>query len=413
MNKRLSGILKIRLVASVFNRLSTDSLIIYATIFMVEKMGSELAGATTIGILLVGFITNLYGGTYSDAKPNRWILPLGWGGHTFVMFLMFVSVNYSIYLFVIFYLAKNIVFSFVLPSAEKIIFSNTNEGNRRYFFQINSWLSGVSSSIGILVGGYLYIKGIGYVILFSMLMSLVVSICYSYIQQCWSNFEYIENSNVKGKVSVADYKYVFKNKNAILIVFSAIMLSGIEFSFGQYIPVYISHLSFESIFNDELISGVEYFSWVKTISVICGMVFSLYFILLIGKLDEKTSKRMLIISMSVFVLSYIVMLVYMENALFFAFFAILSALMGVVYHPIRYSEYMNHIEKNRSGIYLSVYSLNSRIGNVLAGVILMISNVIGHGGVVLIVSLMGVVSVFIMMPAIRREFNTKGVESVK
>ncbi|WP_147438632.1 MFS transporter, partial [Gibbsiella quercinecans] len=236
MDKRLPGVLKIRLTASIFNRLSTDSLIIYLTIFMVGKIGSELAGATTIAILLVGFITNLYGGAYSDAKPNRWILPFGWGAHTLVMFPMLISINYSICFFILFYLVKNIIFSFILPSAEKLIFNHTNEGNRRYFLQINSWLSGVSSAMGILIGAYLYTKGIEYVIIFSMLMSLVVSICYSYTQKHWSDFNDIGKNNENGKVTLVDYQHVFKNKNAILIIASAIMLSGMEFSFGQYIP---------------------------------------------------------------------------------------------------------------------------------------------------------------------------------
>ncbi|ATA21168.1 sugar phosphate permease [Gibbsiella quercinecans] len=409
MDKRLPGVLKIRLTASIFNRLSTDSLIIYLTIFMVGKIGSELAGATTIAILLVGFITNLYGGAYSDAKPNRWILPFGWGAHTLVMFPMLISINYSICFFILFYLVKNIIFSFILPSAEKLIFNHTNEGNRRYFLQINSWLSGVSSAMGILIGAYLYTKGIEYVIIFSMLMSLVVSICYSYTQKHWSDFNDIGKNNENGKVTLVDYQHVFKNKNAILIIASAIMLSGMEFSFGQYIPVYISNLSFYSFLNEKLIPGIEYFSWIKTISVICGMFFSFYFILLIRKSDKKTSTRMLVFSMSTFVLSYALMLFYIKSPIFFASFAILSSLMGVIYHPIIYSEYMNHIDKKRSGIYLSLHSLIGRIGNVLAGVILMISDTIGHNGVILTILLMGATSILIMVPIFRNCGDIEGI----
>lgn len=118
---------------------------------------------------------------------------------------------------------------------------------------------------------------------------------------------------------------------------------------------------------------------------------------------------MLVFSMSTFVLSYALMLFYIKSPIFFASFAILSSLMGVIYHPIIYSEYMNHIDKKRSGIYLSLHSLIGRIGNVLAGVILMISDTIGHNGVILTILLMGATSILIMVPIFRNCGDIEGI----
>lgn len=415
MNKKLTGILKIRLLANAFNRMSTDSLIIYLTVYIVERIGTELAGATTISILLVGFIANLYGGVYADARINKWALSIGWSAHTIISFLMLISIKYSIFIFLLLYLLKSIAFSFILPFSEKLTYNNTINHNRHYFLQINSWVSGVSSSLGIFIGGYLYTKNITYTLLFSMLMSLLVSICYFFIPK----FSYFSNGaqdNIeKLKLNIMGYSMILKNKKATSIIISAIMLSGIEFSFSQYIPVYISNISFENFYNNNKISGVEYFSWIKTTSVIFGMVFSFCFIFLIKRLHENSSKRLLIISMTAFIFTYTLMLVNIENSFFLAVFAISSSLFGVIYHPICYSEYMNHVDKSRSGIYLSLYSLIGRSGNIVASLILIISSYTGKNGVTLISLIIGVASVIIMARVFHEErgLTNEDVKNVK
>lgn len=415
MVSNLNSILKARLAINVLNRLSSDSLVVYMTIYLSNTLGVELTGIYTILLLSTGFVINLYGGAFIDARSSKGLLTVGWGIHTAAMLAMLIFFN-DMCLLMTAYFIKNIIFSFILPAGEKLIYSNTTTENRRYFFQLNGWFSGISSAVAVFIGGYAYEVGVFYVIAFSSAMSLCVFIGYELINKLTRNdLSRTEVTSSAGNVthnkkpSLRDYNILLLNKKSLYIIISAVFLTGIEFSFGQYIPYLISGMKYDIYLLPDTLSGVEFYSWVKTITTVFGLVFSFYLISKIKHLGEVKAVGMMFFAIFIFVIINFIILIKLDNPFVFLVLSVLSGLMGIIYHPVRYAEYMNTVEERNSGVYLSAYSLVGRVGNIYASIILMVSDIIGRYGVATIVLLTGLLSLLFLSIGLK-SLNIKKTE---
>lgn len=148
--------LKIRLLASFLQKLITEGMIPFVTMFLVLKEGEFLTGIIALFILVFGVFLNGYGGKNANDGFIKRSLIIGEFLQFFIVLLMAFFVNKIIFVFIILYLLKNLIFSYLLPFNEVLVFELTNKKNRAIVYQFNSIINGLALPLGALLGGFFY-----------------------------------------------------------------------------------------------------------------------------------------------------------------------------------------------------------------------------------------------------------------
>ncbi|KPZ23570.1 Major facilitator superfamily [Pseudomonas coronafaciens pv. zizaniae] len=386
LNRSLQG----RLIANFFRRASTDSLVPFMTIYLVDKLGSFLAGIIIVMILSIGMMANTLGGVATTRYSNRKLLVKGEALHTIVIMGMVLAVSISTTLLVVLYLLKSIIFSYLTPAGEKVILDNTSKENRKFAFQLNMWISGAAIPIGLGIGAVLYGINIEYLLVFTAMASLASAVLHFFCVTSSSN--HFPQGMPEKKISFSSYKLVFQNKPACLIVVSAALLFTIEFSFAQYFPVYLNSKSNLALAGKS-ITGADLFAIIKSASSITALFFSFFFISLIKKINDRKTLMLAVVS---FLVCFLAVFVLADNPLIIIFLVCFSSIFSTVYHPLRQVEFTKHIESNMSGLYLSIYSLTARAGNIMAGFILMMADYFSHMAVIATLAVFGALSIIML-----------------
>ncbi|WP_339354722.1 MFS transporter [Xenorhabdus indica] len=375
----LTNSVRTRLIANFFKRISTDVVIPFMTIFIAQTKGETIAGLLIICILCLGVFFNGLGGKLSCKFETKKTLVIGELLHAFSVIAMAITSVLDVNLMILFYFIKNIIFSFLVPFSEKVIFDNTSSNNRQVVYQFNSILSGMALPIGMLLGALLFKISVEYLLFLSFLFSFFVFVIYSVGLKKTKviNNEYRENT-------VSYFNTISKNKPAILIIISAVLLNVIQFSFLQFLPVYLSSFKY----------GVEQFSISRVMNGVVNIVFGLLLIPIIKASIATVGKLRLGIVIFSFMFSLSIWLSDMK-IIFFMLIFLMSCCEAFI-NPLQQSIYAEYIEKQSSGVYLSAFSLTGRFGNIGASILLILSDYLTVNIITSIILILGLTSAFLV-----------------
>ncbi|VEG12534.1 Uncharacterised protein [Moraxella cuniculi] len=66
--------------------------------------------------------------------------------------LMAIFVNSIV--FILLYLLKNVIFSYLVPFGEVFVFELTTKENRAVLYQLSGLMNGLAAPLGVLLGGF-------------------------------------------------------------------------------------------------------------------------------------------------------------------------------------------------------------------------------------------------------------------
>lgn len=384
--------IKTRLLGNFLRKMSTEALVPFFTIFLSLSYGSFFAGLSAFIILVTGVIANIYGGILATKLSCYKILIYGECIHTLTLFSMFFFLTADKYLLITLYLIKGIIFSILIPAGENIIYTKSQGDERKLVYQFNFWLNNVATPVGITIGAFLFNYQLSYVVLFSSCLALINFLVYR-SGFCAAKNESIDNPVVNKKVSLRDYQRIIHNTPATCIIISAVLLYGVEFSFLQYFPVWLAKNNISAFFFHYSLSAGEIFAWGRNINSVVIVIFSL---LMIKKIHIINNINALIISILLFTAAFISLFFCADKIIIYTLCVTLMSLMEIIYSPYRQSVFASKVEAEISGIYFSAWSLTARGGNIIAAIILMISDVIADKLIIALFILLGVCSAYLM-----------------
>lgn len=217
--------LKTRLIASFLQKLVTEGMIPFVTLFLVTREGEFLTGIIALFVLIVGVFFNGYGGKKANNGLLKKTLIIG----EFLQFVIVLSMAFFIKnlisVFVILYLAKSLLFSYLLPFNEVLVFSLTNKENRAIIYQFNSVLNGLALPLGASLGGFFYSYGLDSLIFVLSIISFLIFCIYFF---GLSNF--VDNSEIKkSKKENKRFLIILQDKKSLFLILSSIFIHVLFF----------------------------------------------------------------------------------------------------------------------------------------------------------------------------------------
>lgn len=381
---------KVRLVANFLRKLCTQVVVPFMTIYLAAKYGNKFTGMITILILATGSLVNLYGGVLTERVAPNTILKFSEIAHLVCIMLMMWCLKNQL-LLVISYFLKNIFFSLTVPSGEIILIDGSSLQNRKTVFTINNILNNLSIPAGILIGGFLYQYGINYLLLLAAIASIVV--CFMYFQGLSTN-TFVYSPKVKRSFNI-NIRKIIQNKSAIYILMATVFLFVIEFSFLQYFAVKISKQQSLTLFLNLHLTGVEAFSILRAESAFISIMLAILLIKFIAKFNSIYYMAVLILIST----SSFISLLYCTSLNCMVFLVGIMSMVDTLINPALQNLYINSIGDEHKGVFLSLYSLNGRVANILSGFILTISTVISITDISIIILSFGLTSAMLMLVA--------------
>lgn len=168
--------LKIRLFASFFQKLVTEGMIPFVMLFLVLKEGEFLAGIIAFAILALGVFFSGYGGKAVANQDIKNTLIVG----EFFQFIAVLSMAIFVHstAFILLYLLKNVIFSYLVPFSEVFVFELTTKENRAVLYQLSGLMNGLAAPLGALLGGFFYSYGLDVLIYVLSAFSFLIFLLY-------------------------------------------------------------------------------------------------------------------------------------------------------------------------------------------------------------------------------------------
>ncbi|WP_158078429.1 MFS transporter [Moraxella cuniculi] len=356
-------------------KLVTEGMIPFVMMFLVLQEGEFLAGAIAFAILALGTFFNGYGGKAVASQNIKNALIWGEFVQFIAVLLMAIFVNSIV--FILLYLLKNVIFSYLVPFGEVFVFELTTNENRAVLYQLSGLMNGLAAPLGALLGGFFYSYGLNILIYVLSAFSFLIFLLYFF------GFAQLSHNRLAGQSTDSQAKTPTKNnqfsrilddKSATYLLLSSVFIHSLFFSLSQFLPAYLSGLN----------NGSQLLSFSRTISGVVVLVAGLALLGFIKKIARYTTMLWTTFLYGLlFVLLFLVIdneyLFYMVSALVIVFYFV--SVVGIK------TIYANGIGDKNAGIYLSAFSLTGRAGNIIAALILMISGFVGYGGTVGILAL--------------------------
>lgn len=374
--------LKTRLLASFLQKLVTEGMIPFVTLFLVTKEGEFLTGIIALFVLIFGVFFNGYRGKKANNGLLKKTLIIG----EFLQFVIVLSMAFFvknlISVFIILCLAKSLLFSYLLPFNEVLVFSLTNKENRAIIYQFNSVLNGLALPLGASLGGFFYSHGLDSLIFVLSIISFLIFCIYFF---GLSNF--VDNSEIKkSKKENKRFLIILEDKKSLFLILSSIFIHVLFFSLSQFLPAFLSKLP----------NGYEILSISRTINGTVGLVTGIYLLALIRKIANY---NYIIPISAAYIVFFILMLMLVDYQwLFYLFSAAMSVFYFISAVGIK-TIFANGINSESSGIYLSAFSLTGRVGNIGASCLLAISGFVGYNAVIALLTVFGILSMVCLIKA--------------
>jgi len=396
--KNLDQVVRARLQANFFRKLGTNIAVPFMTIYLASYYGNELAGLVVVFILVSGACVNLYGGFIIEKINPQTVVRFAEFFHIICLVLMtLVAENH--FLLCIFYLLKNIFFSLSVSAGEKLVVDCSKKDERATVYTLNNVLHGLSTPVGVLLGGFLYAYGIRYLLLVATLASVCVAIIYMMRLPNTSNIK--DDQCDVGLTPTKEHlsRVLLRNNKILFLLIAVIFVLVIEFSFLQYFAVKISQVEvFDSLWLE--IDGVQAFSILRAEDALIGIIFATFFLKFIQKLN-----RPITIAASIFLLATgFLCLLNNQNFLMLMLLVAMISLLSTAINPVLQSLYVNNIGNHYSGVFLSLYSLTGRVANIVAATILIFSQTLSNMAISLFIFSIGLLAAVLVL-SIGRHLN--------
>ncbi|RKQ19509.1 MDR family MFS transporter [Ureibacillus endophyticus] len=380
---------KVRLITSFFNRLTSSAIMPFMALFFAQNLNKVWAGIFLVITVIISFIFNLIGGYISDRFNRKKILLITSSLSALMFLLMTISLipeTKIIGLFAIAYIAFTITSSMEYPTMDALIIDSTTPENRKFIYAADYWLVNLSMAIGTAAGGLLYVNH--QLLLFVILT--VTLICISIAFMLWLNETdrvLLKQKHQNVLVDVLNnYKIALQDGPFVKVVVGSMLIIGAELTLNNYIGVRLVE-SFDSIFLGSFeISGVRMLSLLNVENMLIVVILTF----IVTKITDRFStKKMLIFGFILYGIGYTI--ITSGNVWYVLIFFNFIATMGeLIYSPIVNAEQANMMPKDQRGSYAAFANLGYTGGDLIArfsiimGVFLMPSQMSIYMGIIIL-----------------------------
>ncbi|UTE73791.1 MFS transporter [Rossellomorea marisflavi] len=357
--------IKVRMIASFFNRAVSSAVMPFMALFFATEMSKVWAGMFLISTVIIGFIVNLIGGYVSDRFPRKRVLLVTSWLNAACFLVMTVSLFPEEKWIIVFagaYILFIITSSLGRPAMHAIIIDSTTPENRKAVYALDYWLINLSMAIGAALGGLLYLHHKQELFIMLTVTSTIIPIAYGiWLKDEFKGFLEKKHKNVLVDL-INNYRIAFKDSAFVKVVAGTTFILAAEFSLNSYIGIRLAE-EFRSVTVGGFeIAGVRMLSFLN----IENMLLVVCLTFLINRWTDKVSKQKgILIGLLIYGLGYAV--VTSANTWYVLILFNLIATIGeLIYSPIRNAEQANMIPDDKRGSYSAFSNLSFSGADLIA-----------------------------------------------
>lgn len=357
--------IKVRMIASFFNRAVSSAVMPFMALFFATEMSKVWAGMFLISTVIIGFIVNLIGGYVSDRFPRKRVLLVTSWLNAACFLLMTVSLFPEEKWIIVFagaYILFIITSSLGRPAMHAIIIDSTTPENRKAVYALDYWLINLSMAIGAALGGLLYLHHKQELFIMLTVTSTIIPIAYGiWLKDEFKGFLEKKHKNVLVDL-INNYRIAFKDSAFVKVVAGTTFILAAEFSLNSYIGIRLAE-EFRSVTVGGFeIAGVRMLSFLNIENMLLVVCLTFF----INRWTDKVSKQKgILIGLLIYGLGYGV--VTSANTWYVLILFNLIATIGeLIYSPIRNAEQANMIPDDKRGSYSAFSNLSFSGADLIA-----------------------------------------------
>ena len=374
--------MRARLGANFVRKFSTQALVPYMTIELAARMGAPRAGGVVFVILALGAAANLYGGKLCERHDRVRILRMGEIAHAASLLGMLALCDQLLALIGL-YLAKNLFFSISLPAGELVLVRGSAPEQRARIYALNNTLNNIAIPSGGLAGALLYGWGLRPLLALAAVAALGVLGIYGL---CMSPESAGSGSPHRAQVPDNTFAALLRNRPAVYLLVSTVLLLVLEFSFDQYFAVKVAAAGAWEPAWGPRIEGARIFGVLRAELAVVSVLAAWLCLRWVERLQRTLP---LAAAIALATASFIALLHVRDPAAMM----LCVALMGIadaVANPVLQALYVNALPSRHYAMHLSIYALSGRFANMIAACLLAASGMVSALAVSLLLAAAGI-----------------------
>ena len=398
-----SNKIKIRLVQEFMAFTVGAVFIMFVAIYTSQSYGMKFAGLFLILFSVIGIVSSLISGHYSDRIGRKKMMAIAEILRTTTIIVLIVANSPSITLpalSVALFLLLRVSGGLYRPASEAMIIDISKSGEeRKKVYTTIYWIRNVSIAVGAMIGGLTYQHH-----LFSLFIGLGIL---SVISNIFVFFFMTESLQKKPEVKKANvfagmfkgYQDVLKDKLFIVFSLAFMFLGTVEIQFQNYISVRMSKMPSQYLFSHSF-SGIEIYGYITTENTVLVVGLTL----IIGSLVAKLiGGRAFLIAIFINILGFAV-LSYANNAWILFIFMAVAVIGEIIYVPTLQYFMSNLPKKDKISSYMAFNDLPIYAANIIGSLYITLGGFLNNLAMSIVIFLTGMVGwmmFLIIMPKLK------------
>lgn len=412
--KNLKKNLKVRIVTGFFQRIISQMIVPFISVYLASFYGATIAGFLTIIIIITGILSSFLGGYVSDNKGRRPVILIA--EFTSFLALLLMALFNSPWIInpiitYILFLVSNALTFFSKPALDAMVIDITTPKERKYVFSINYWSINLSISIAAIIGSIFYQNYFFEVLVSCSIGTLVIFIVFLlFIKESKPDIILKPiNENSPTNNFIRDYQKIIMNPIFLKFFIASVLMLGIESQLMYYISVRLTEdFPTTKLFHQWSLSGLEVYSFLRFENTIGVVVLALCFKSVLRNYSDKSK---FYVGIVLFTLGFSIL--GFSNSFWILVISMFVLTFGeIIYIPIKQAILSILVVDNHRTKYMAVYGLHQRFGMIIASLTLTISPFLNPYFISFIMIIMGIGSVFFYRSVINEKETKQLLEKI-
>lgn len=366
---------RLRLLCGFFIRIVGSAIFPFMALYFSEELGKIAAGIIMTSFVIVGYLTGLFGGYFSDRFNRKLILQIG----QLIQILCFIGMTIAIHpsnnwalVVAILYFGHAISNGLNYPALEAIVIDSMEESNRKAIYVYDYWLVNLAIAGGVMLGGAFY-RDHRFGLFVGMTFVLIVTtiVLQKYLIDQYKGNRTTPSNPIRGVIE--NYGIALRDRRWITFVFGGMLVFSTEFHMANYIGVHLA----ESFHTQKIFSipfdGVRMMAFMQLENTLLVVAITFAVTAFVKQFKEK---NVFFIGLALYITAYAA-ITSMNSFFILVVLAVVFTIGELLYSPIRQVKQVDLLDPERRASYLAFGGLTWHGAKLVAAAGIVVGAFIG------------------------------------
>ncbi|WP_404353518.1 MFS transporter [Exiguobacterium aurantiacum] len=366
---------RLRLVCGFFIRIVGSAIFPFMALYFSEELGKIAAGIIMTSFVIVGYVTGLFGGYFSDRFNRKHVLQIG----QLVQILCFIGMTVAIHpsnnwalAVAILYFGHAVANGLNYPALEAIVIDSMEPSNRKAIYVYDYWLVNLAIAGGVMLGGAFYRDyRFGLFIGMTLVLTITTVVLQRYLVDSHQGNRSTPANPIVGVIQ--NYRIALNDRRWMLFVLGSMLVFSTEFHMANYIGVHLAESFQERSILGVPFDGVRMMAFMQLENTLLVVAITFAVTAFVKRYREK---YVFFIGLSLYITAYAA-ITSMNSFLILAVLAVVFTVGELLYSPIRQVKQVDLLDPERRASYLAFGGLTFHGAKLVAAAGIVVGAFIG------------------------------------